>query len=201
LRGRPREFDRDEALARAMVLFWARGYEATSVSELTDAMGITPPSLYGAFGDKKQLFLEAVDRYQEGPGAFAKRALTEEPTAERAIHRLLMGAIDSFCDPKQPRGCMVVLSATNCAVESSDVLHELVGRRRDMERAVRNRIAAGRAAGEFPADADVTALTGLVAVTLYGIALKARDGASRSSLQKIVDQMMRTWPHAGRKQI
>jgi AcrR family transcriptional regulator len=95
----------------------------------TVTMGITPPSLYGAFGDKKQLFLEAVDRYREGRGAFAKRALIEEPTAERAIHRLLMGAIDSFCDPKQPRGCMVVLSATNCALESSDVLHEGARRR------------------------------------------------------------------------
>ena len=116
-RGRPREFDRDEVLERAINLFWSRGYEATSVSDLTEAMGITPPSLYSAFGDKKRLFLEAVDRYQAGPGAFAQRALAEEPTAERAIQSLFTGAIETFCDPKQPKGCMVVLSATNCAVE------------------------------------------------------------------------------------
>ena len=74
LRGRPREFDRDEVLERAMNLFWSRGCEATSGSDLTQAMGITPPSLYGTFGDKKRLFLEAVDRYRAGPGAFAQRA-------------------------------------------------------------------------------------------------------------------------------
>jgi AcrR family transcriptional regulator len=199
LRGRPREFDRDQALARAMILFWKRGYEATSISELTDAMGITSPSLYSAFGDKKRLFLESVDRYQAGPGAFAKEALTEEPTAERAIRRLLLGAVDSFCDPRQPKGCMVVLSATNCAVESSDVLHELADRRRATERAIRDRIAAGRADGEFPASADIDGLSGLVAATLYGIAIKARDGASRASLRRIVNQTMRAWPRAGRR--
>jgi TetR/AcrR family transcriptional regulator, copper-responsive repressor len=199
LPGRPREFDRDEALGLAMLLFWKRGYQATSVSELIDAMGITPPSLYSAFGDKKRLFLEAVDRYQAGPGAFAKQALTEEPTAERAIRRLLLGAVDSFCDPKHPTGCMVVLSATNCAVESDDVLQELVKRRRATERAIRHRIAAGQADGEFAANADVDALAGLVASALYGIAIKARDGAAPTSLRKIVDQTMRMWPRAGRK--
>ena len=121
-------------------------------------------------------------------------ALAEEPTAERAIRSLLMGAVDSFCDPKQPKGCMVVLSATNCAVESSDVLQDLADRRSVTERAIRDRITAGRAAGEFPADDDADALAGLVTATLYGIALKARDGASRKSLRKIVDQMMRMWP-------
>src|SRR5581483_8596039 len=110
-RGRPRAFDREAALDRAMFLFWRRGYEATSVSDLTGEMGITPPSLYAAFGDKKQLFLEAVDRYQAGPGSFAQRALAE-PTAEAAMRRLLMDTVDSFCNPKLPRGCMVVLSAT-----------------------------------------------------------------------------------------
>jgi AcrR family transcriptional regulator len=193
-RGRPRAFDRDDALERAMRLFWSRGYEATSVSDLTEAMGITPPSLYGAFGDKKQLFLEAVDRYQDGPGRFAQRALSEEPTAERAIRRLLMDAIASFSDPRQPKGCMVVLAATNCTVESSDVLSGLADRRRAAERAIRDRIAAGRAAGELPTGADIDALAGMVVATLFGLSIKARDGASRAGLRKIVEQTMRTWP-------
>jgi AcrR family transcriptional regulator len=195
-RGRPREFDREEALGRAMRLFWSRGYEATSVSDLTKAMGITPPSLYGTFGDKTRLFLEAVDRYQAGPGVFAQRALAEEPTAEGAIRRLLIDAVAAFCDPTQPKGCMVVLAATNCAVESSEVFDALADRRRAMERAIRDRIAAGEAVGELAADADIDVLTGLVALTLYGLAIKARDGASRSSLRKIVEQTMRTWPRA-----
>jgi TetR/AcrR family transcriptional regulator, copper-responsive repressor len=193
-RGRPRAFDRDDALDRAMRLFWQRGYEATSVSDLTDAMGITPPSLYAAFGDKKQLFLEAVDRYQAGPGSFAQRALCEEPTAERAMRCLLMGTIDSFFEPKSSKGCMVVLAATNCTSESSDILEELAGRRRLAERLIRDRIVAGREANELPASTDVDTLAGLIITTLYGLSIKARDGASRASLRKVVEQVMSMWP-------
>src|SRR5260370_13307146 len=148
-RGRPRGFDREAALEAAMRLFWSRGYEATSVSHLVAAMGITPPSLYGAFGDKKRLFLEAVDRYQAGPGCFAYKALTEEPTAERAMRRLMMGAVKSFTDPHKPRGCMVILAATNCAPESADVMEALASRRRAAQGVLRQRIAMGRASGEF----------------------------------------------------
>lgn len=193
-RGRPREFDRDAALECAMRLFWSRGYEAASISDLTKAMQITPPSLYGAFGDKKRLFLEAVGRYELGPGCFAQKALTEEPTAELAMRRLLGSAVKSFTDPKNPRGCLVVLGATNCANESADISEALADRRRMAEGAVRARIAAGKAAGELSDNADVDALTGIVAATLYGLAIKARDGAPRARLQRIVDQLMKMWP-------
>ena len=177
-----------------MHLFWRRGYEATSISDLTEAMGITPPSLYAAFGDKKRLFLESVDRYQAGAGSFAQAALCDEPTAERAMRRLLMETIDSFFEEGNPRGCMVVLAATNCTTESSDVLDELAGRRRAAEGVVRDRIAAGRAAGEITADTDVDALAGMIVTTLYGLSIKARDGASRASLRKVVEQVMSAWP-------
>jgi TetR/AcrR family transcriptional regulator, copper-responsive repressor len=198
-RGRPRAFDRDDALDRAMYLFWRRGYEATSVSDLTDAMRITPPSLYAAFGDKKRLFLEAVDRYQAGPGSFAQRALCDEPTAERAIRRLLMNTIESFCDPKHPKGCMVVLAATNCTTESSDVFDALAERRRAAERVIRDRIALGLAAGELAAGTDIDVLAGAIVTTLYGLSIKARDGASRASLRKIVEHTLRGWPRRQRR--
>ena len=200
-RGRPRAFDRGDALDCAMHLFWQRGYEATSVSDLTVAMGITPPSLYAAFGDKKRLFLEAVDRYQNGRGSFAQRALCEEPTAERAMRCLMMGTIDSFFEPGSSKGCMVVLAATNCTTESNDIFEELADRRRLAERLVRDRIAAGREANEFPADTDVDTLAGTIITTLYGISIKARDGASRASLRKVVEQVMSMWPQprAGRR--
>jgi len=175
-----------------MRLFWERGFEGTSVSDLTEAMGITPPSLYSAFGDKKRLFLEAVDRYQAGPGGFAKSAL-QEPIAERAIRRLLEDSIDSYCTPDQPRGCMVVLAATNCTVESSDIKGDLADRRRMAERVIRGRIASARAAGELAADTDVDALAGVVVTTLYGLSIRARDGASRASLMRVVEQVMRLW--------
>jgi AcrR family transcriptional regulator len=194
-RGRPRAFDRDDALDRAMHLFWRRGYEATSVSDLTEAMGITPPSLYAAFGDKKRLFLEAVDRYQSGPGGFAQAAFNE-PTAVRAVRRLMMDTIESFFEKNNPKGCMVVLAATNCTTDSSDILDELAGRRRMAERLVRDRIAAGRDAGEIPSRADVDALAGMIITTLYGLSIKARDGASRASLRKVVEQVMSMWPRS-----
>jgi AcrR family transcriptional regulator len=193
-RGRPRGFDRDDVLDRAMRLFWERGYEATSVSELTEAMGITPPTLYTFFGDKKRLFLEVVNRYQSGPGCFAIKALTEEPTAERSLRRLLHEAVASFTNPKGPKGCLVVLGATNCTVESRDIFKALADRRRAAETVVRERIAAGHAAGELAETADIDALTGVITATLYGLAIKARDGASRAGLREIVDQVMRAWP-------
>jgi AcrR family transcriptional regulator len=193
-RGRPRGFDRDDVLDRAMRLFWERGFEATSVSELTEAMGITPPTLYTFFGDKKHLFLEAVDRYQTGPGCFGMKALTEEPTAERAMRRLLLDAVASYSNPKGPKGCLVVLGAINCAAESTDVFNAVADKRRAAESAVRSRITAAQTARELSEDVDVDALTGQMIATLYGLAIKARDGASRASLNRIVEQAMRGWP-------
>jgi AcrR family transcriptional regulator len=191
-RGRPRGFDRDKALNEALRLFWARGFEATSISDLTEAMGITPPALYSAYGDKKALFLEAVRRYEAGVGCFAHAAFTEEPTAERAVRRLLRDAARTFS--RAPKGCLMVLGAVNCTVESGDVYTALAERRRAAETAVRNRIEAGRMAGELADDGDVDALAGIVTATLYGFALKAKDGAPRARLYKIIDQMMRMWP-------
>jgi TetR/AcrR family transcriptional regulator, copper-responsive repressor len=193
-RGRPREFDRDEALECAMRLFWSRGYEATSISDLTKAMHITPPALYAAFGDKKRLFLEAVGRYEQGHGCFVQKALLEEPTVERAMRRLLLGALKSFTNPKNPRGCLVVLGATNCTLEATDISKALADRRRMAVSAVRARIAAGKNAGELSDHADVDALTDMVTATLYGLAIKARDGISRARLQGIVEQLMKMWP-------
>jgi len=157
-------------------------------------MDITPPSLYAAFGDKKRLFLEAVERYEQETGSFARKALTSEPTAELAIRRLLLDAAKFFTDPKNPKGCLIALGATNCAVESTDIFEALAKRRRAAESTVRARIAAGQKAGELSDNADVDALTGMVTATRYGLAIKARDGAPRARLRRIVEQMMMTWP-------
>ncbi len=113
-RGRPLSFDRDAALETAMHVFWERGYEAASVADLTSAMGITPPSLYTAFGDKEQLFLEAIERYALGYGSAGARALKEESSARGAIERWLLEAANELTQPCHPRGCMVVMAATNC---------------------------------------------------------------------------------------
>jgi len=196
-RGRPRGFDRDKALESALRLFWTRGFEATSISELTEAMGINPPALYAAFGDKKHLFLQAVARYEEEAGCFAQKAF-EEPTAKGAMSRLLHGAVEAFTKRGAPRGCLVVLGATNCAAESAEIYDALAARRRKAEKAVRARIAAGQAAGELDPDQDVEALAGTITATLFGLAIKAKDGLPPSQLHRIVDQTMRTWPDKAR---
>ena len=198
-RGRPRGFDRDAALEKALHLFWSRGFEATSISDLTSAMRITPPALYSAYGDKKRLFLEAVDRYERDAGCFAQKALTEEPTAEDAIRSLLHGAVNSFTKPGAPKGCLVVLGATNCAAESNDIYLALAERRANAEKAVRARIHAGQIAGELADGTNVDALAGMVTATLYGLAVKAKDGVSRAQLHRIVSQMMQAWPGRGNK--
>src|ERR1700722_10877635 len=160
-------------------------------------MDITPPSFYAAFGDKKRLFLEAVERYEQETGCFARRALRSEPTAELAIRRLLLDAAKSFTDPKNPKGCLIALGATNCAIESTDIFEALAERRRIAEKAVRARIAAGQKAGELADNTDVDALTGIVTATRYGLAIMARDGVPRASLRRIVEQLMMTWPRRG----
>ncbi len=198
-RGRPRAFDRDEALDRALELFWTYGYDATSLSALTDAMGIRPPSLYAAFGSKETLFLAALDRYVATSGAFSTRALAEEPTARAAVERLLVDAARVFSDPSTPRGCFVICAATNCAPESHAVEQVLRKRRIASEAALRARIAHGIERGELPSDADATALAKFYAAAFQGMSVQARDGATRAQLEAVARIAMAAWPSGATK--
>src|SRR3989441_13007661 len=131
-RGRPREFDREAALEQAIDVFWRHGYEATSVSDLTAAMNINPPSLYAAFGDKEKLFLEAVERYQEQRRQSVTKVFDEAPTAREAVHRLLREAASRLACSGHPRGCMLVMSDANCSDASAHVQSDLAHRRAAM---------------------------------------------------------------------
>ncbi|MGF1475626.1 MAG: TetR/AcrR family transcriptional regulator [Geminicoccaceae bacterium] len=177
-----------------MELFWRQGFEATSVSDLAKVMGINPPSLYAAFDDKQHLFVEAVRHYQSGPGGFAKAALAEEPTAERAIRRLLNEAVASYTDDSRPAGCMVVLAATHCGPAAKEMVDALAGLRRASEAAIRARVRAGVDAGELAPGTDVEALGSLIVTLFQGLSIRARDGASREQLQSVVDLAMAGWP-------
>lgn len=193
-RGRPLSFDRHAALDKAMHVFWERGYEAASISDLTSAMGITPPSLYTAFGDKEHLFMEAIERYIQGPGGFGERALAEEPTARSAIRRLLDEAADELTQKCHPAGCMMVMATTNCSLAAQHIQAALAKRRAVGVASMQARIQRGIADGELPADTDAAALARFYATVYQGMSMQAKDGASRQSLLASVDLAMRSWP-------
>ncbi|SEE46097.1 DNA-binding transcriptional regulator, AcrR family [Streptomyces sp. 3213] len=191
-RGRPRSFDRTTALERAVLAFWEHGYEATSVSDLTRAMGIGAPSLYAAFGDKRALFAEVVEEYGTRYGSFADRALAEEPTARAAVARILREAAAEYTAPGRPHGCLVIHAATNCT--TPEVEESLRARRNANLAALERRIAADVAAGELPADLDAAALARHAGAVVQGMSQQARDGASRAELEALAEIAMTIWP-------
>ncbi len=191
-RGRPRSFDRAAALEKALTAFWRHGYEATSVSDLTRIMGIGTPSLYAAFGDKRSLFEEVVQVYAATHGAFADRALAEEPTARAAVERTLREAAARYTDPERPFGCLVAHAATNCTSPEVETL--LRDRREASLAALDARIRADVAAGLLPAGTDAAALARHAAAVLHGMSQQARDGAARAELESLAEIAMAIWP-------
>jgi AcrR family transcriptional regulator len=191
-RGRPRSFDREQALERAMQVFWKQGYEATSIHDLTRAMGINPPSLYAAFGDKERLFMEAVERYQRECGPAVSCILDEAPSARGAMERLLTESAGQMAHSGDPRGCMLITSATNCSAAS--VQAALAGRRDEQKAALKARIDRGLREGELPRGTDTGALADFYTTVLQGMAIQARDGATRKSLLAAAEAAMRAWP-------
>jgi AcrR family transcriptional regulator len=191
-RGRPRGFDRDQALHRAMNVFWERGYEGTSISELTAAMGIAAPSLYAAFGSKEQLFREAVELYDSIEGA-AERALEDAPTAREGIEAMLREHAANYTDPDTPAGCLIVLGATAYAPENRKIAEYLAGWRRETTATLRARLARGVQEGDVPANVDVDALAAFFNTLLEGLSIEARDGASRAQLETTIDCAMAAW--------
>lgn len=191
-RGRPRSFDRDAALDQAVRLFWSKGYEATSISDLTAALGIGVRSLYAAFGGKKALFDEVVEAYCLRYGGWIARALAEEPTAKQAMARILHEAAEEHTRPGRPRGCMLLCAADN--TNSADVARQL-RQIRDRDVAVyEQRIRADIDAGILPADTDAASLARYTGAVLQGISQSARDGVSREELQRVAALAIQCWP-------
>lgn len=197
-RGRPRSFDVEQALRVAMRAFWERGYEATSISSLAEAMGIKAQSLYTAFGDKEQLFRSALRLYGENEGSIARRALERNDTAYGAVEAMLRESVDRFTDSSMPCGCMVVLSATNTSEVNDVVADHVADLRRADEQSLRDRLAEGIASGEIRDDVDPDRLAGYYHTVLYGLSVQARDGSSRARLHGIVDLALAMWPSGGR---
>ncbi|WP_433632908.1 TetR/AcrR family transcriptional regulator [Nocardia sp. CA-120079] len=193
-RGRPRAFDREVALRRAMEVFWEHGYEGSSMSDLTAAMGINSPSLYAAFGGKEELFRAAVGLYGETEGSYTARALREEPTARACIEAMLRDNATAYTHEDKPHGCMVVLAGSTYTTRSETIRDFLVEKRRETTEDIRERLDRGVAEGELPPNTDTAALAGFYTTVLYGLSIRARDGASHTELTRSIDCAMAAWP-------
>ena len=191
--GRPRSFDADEALDRALRVFWRKGYEGTSLPDLTKAMRINRPSLYAAFGNKEDLFRKVVDRYDSGVAGYTREAL-ERPTAREVVERLLEGAVDLLTDAQNPGGCLMVQAALASGKVGEAARRELAGRRAAGVAAIRRRFRRAIAEGDLPAGADAAVLARFVATAMHGMAVQAASGASRKELRRVVDMFLRAWP-------
>jgi AcrR family transcriptional regulator len=197
--GRPREFDLDKALDQALGVFWRNGYEGSSIADLTEAMGINPPSLYAAFGNKEGLFHKVVDRYVERYAGFWDVARAA-PTARGMVEHLLHASADFLTEEHNPRGCLFVRGAMACSEAANKIRNELVTRRATGELMLRERLQCAIGAGEIAPEFDPADYARYIMTVLEGMSVQAAGGASRADLHKVADLTLRTWPGAESRQ-
>ncbi|SRR6266545_737143 len=191
--GRPRAFDLEAALDRALDVFWRQGYEGTSLSDLTTAMKINRPSMYAAFGNKEDLFGKVLDRYLSGPGAYAEQAL-DAPTARDVVERLVYGAIGLTTGPYTPHGCLNVRGTQACGPESESARRQVIERRMAGETALARRLERARSEGDLPSDCDPADLARFVTTLADGIAVQAAGGCGPDELRRVAEMALRAWP-------
>jgi AcrR family transcriptional regulator len=191
--GRTRQFDVDQALDRALEVFWARGYEGATLPELTRAMGINRPSLYAAFGNKEELFRKALDRYRTGPLSFMSEA-PRKPTARAVAEAIFSGFIRMQRDRNRPRGCLIVAGALACGEAAEPVRRELVQLRQAAVTALRQRFERAVQEGDLPAGTDGATLARYLVTVLNGLAVQAASGATEKELRLVAAQALRGWP-------
>ncbi len=193
-RGRPRTFDPETALQQATRVFWERGYEGTSLSDLAEEIGIASASIYHAFGSKADLFRQVMERYGTSYGGPPKRALSEHPSARDAVHAMLRATADQITLPDAPHYCMLILAAPTGAVENHAVREFLADTRRAQFTAIKQRLDRGVADGDITASQDaVDALARYYATVVQGLSVQARDGATRNELEAVITCAMAAW--------
>ena len=176
-----------------MKVFWQKGYEGTSLSDLTAAMGINRPSLYAAYGNKEALFRKALDRYIEGSTAFLRRSM-EQPTSRAVVEHLLLSSADGVTCPDNPHGCLTVRCALASGEAADSIRLELVKRRADGESILRKRLERAQSEGDLPADASPADLARYVMTVHQGMSVQAAGGVSRLQLHRVVKTALRVWP-------
>jgi AcrR family transcriptional regulator len=190
--GRPREFSCEKALDQALQVFWRKGYEGASMADLTEAMGITKPSLYAAFGNKEELFRKALDRYADGPGGYYREALNK-PTAREVVTHVLYEAAEALTHPDNP-GCLAVQGALSCGDAAETIKQELMARRAKSETDLRGRFERALVENDLPAGADAADLARYITALLQGMAVQAAGGATHAQLRGIAEMTLRNWP-------
>ena len=189
--GRPRTFDRDTALDQAMEVFWRHGYEGATIAQLTEAMGINPPSLYAAFGSKEALLKAALERYTARREAWMEEVLSA-PTAREVTARMLMGVAEKQTDPSNPPGCLLVQGGLACGSGSANVPFELAARRAQTEEQLRHRFERAKAEGDLAEAADPAALARYVSAVITGMSVMASSGADREALAQVAEVAIRS---------
>lgn len=192
-KGRPRAFDPDTALDKALEVFWNKGYEGATLPDLTAAMGINRPSLYATFGNKEELFRKALERYTEGTNSTMQEALAQ-PTAKEVAATLLHAVAGSACAASQPRGCLLVLGALVGNQETEPIRQELESRRRANEILLRERFERARREGDLPGHADPANLARFVTTVQHGLTVQAVSGATATEQQGVVAIALHSWP-------
>lgn len=195
VKGRPREFCIDEALGQALHVFWAKGYDGASMTDLTEAMGITKPSLYAAFGNKEALFHKALDLYESEKLEYTRTAL-QQPTARKVAEYYLRSGVDVHAAEGEPHGCMGVISSLACSPEAESIKADVIRRRASSQRALVERFEQAKRDGDLPAHIDAEGLTSFLYAILQGITVQAGAGATRAELERLVDTSLALWPSA-----
>jgi AcrR family transcriptional regulator len=191
-RGRPPSFNHDEALEKALNVFWLYGYEGTSMAELTEALGMNKPSIYAAFGNKEELFRKVLAKYLAGPVAFVAEAINQ-PTAQKVIEKFLFGAVEFLTNPNTPRGCMVVQGALTCGAGSAQIQQELIIHRQGYENALKQRFDLAIAQAELPPQTNSAALAKYLATVHQGLSVQATSGATKAELTEVVNIAIQNW--------
>lgn len=191
VRGRPREFDVEEALAVALRVFWEKGYDGASLTDLTEAMGITRPSLYAAFGNKEELFKRALDLYETEKLAYIRSAL-DAPTARGVAQRLLEGAITNITS--ECPGCLGVIASVSCRSPNSPILNEVKALGQSIRRSIVERLQRAIDEGDFTVPVEAEAMTQYLMALLQGLAVQAGAGSSREQLQQVAGATLAVWP-------
>lgn len=193
LRGRPKLFNNDQALEKALEVFWKRGYEGASMAELTAELGINKPSLYAAFGNKEELFRQALDKYVSGPAAFIG-AVVKEPTARMVAERFLFDTVGFLANDQQPKGCMIVQGALSCGQGADIIKEQLIRYRQHYETLLSERFKQAQQAGDLSPELDPAALAKYLATLHQGMSVQAINGATREELTKMVNVALLNWP-------